>query len=60
MSISKSPAKTATKLLKPFKVTAVHQLQPHDPANRVNFCKCILHSVHAVEIGPHLIFSDEA
>jgi len=38
--VSKSSARSGTELLKlkPFKITVVHELQPHDSANRVNFC----------------------
>jgi hypothetical protein len=52
---------TATKLLKlkPFKTTVVHELQPHDPANRVNYCKWILQSVHDSDINHHSILFSE-
>jgi hypothetical protein len=56
-------ARNATKLLKlkPYKSRQVHELQPRDPASRVNFCNWMLQSIHDGEIDPNLIlFSDEA
>jgi hypothetical protein len=66
--VSKSLARNATKLLKlkPYKTRQdktrqVHELQPRDPASRVNFCNWMLQSIHDGEIDPNLIFfSDEA
>jgi hypothetical protein len=46
--------------MKPFKTTVVHELQPYDSVNSVNFCNWILQSVHGGEIDPHLIFSGKA
>jgi hypothetical protein len=59
--VSKSSAAKVTKLLKlrPCKVTAVHSLQPRDPASRIHFCNWFLQSVHGGEVDPHLIFSRE-
>jgi hypothetical protein len=37
-----------------FKMTVVHELQPCDAANKVNFCTQILQSVHDGEISPHI------
>lgn len=39
---------TATKFLKlkSFKTIVVHELQPHDPPNRVNFCNWIPQAIH--------------
>jgi len=56
--VSKLSAWTATKLLKlkPFKTTVVHELQPRDSINRINFCEWILPSVHVGETDPYLIF----
>jgi hypothetical protein len=41
--------------LKHFKIIAVHELQPHDPASRENFCIWILLSVCDAETAPHLM-----
>lgn len=61
--ISKYSAWKATKLLKlkPYKVTVVQQLLPHDNAARLNFCNWILDNVNDQTIDPRLIFfTDEA
>jgi hypothetical protein len=61
--VSKSSAGTATQLLKlrSCKTTAIHALQPRDPASRVHFCSWFLQSAVEGEIDPQLtFFSDEA
>jgi hypothetical protein len=59
---SQLSAQTATQLLKfiSFKITVVHELQPCDPNNRVNFCNWILQSVHDYEINSYYIFYHKA
>jgi len=59
--VSKSLAWTATKYLqlKPFKTIVLHELQPHDPTHRVNFCDCILQAVHDGDTDLHMIFFSE-
>jgi hypothetical protein len=54
--VSKSSARMATQLLKlrPYKTTAIHALQPRDPASRVLFCSWFLQSVVEGEIDPRL------
>jgi hypothetical protein len=43
--VSESSMQTASRLLKEtIKMTVVHELQSHDPANRVNLYNWILHS----------------
>jgi hypothetical protein len=61
--VSKSRARTAIQLLKlrPYKLKAIHALQPRDPVGRVHFCSWFLQSVVEDEIVPQLtFFSDEA
>jgi hypothetical protein len=61
--VSKSSARTATQLLKlrPYKITAIHALQPRDPASRIRLCSWFLQSVVEGEIESQLaFFSDEA
>jgi hypothetical protein len=59
--VSRSVAQTVTKLLKlkPFETAGVRELQPHNPANRMNFCNWILKSDHDGEIDSHLMFSSD-
>jgi hypothetical protein len=59
--VSKSLVQTVTKLLKlkPFETAAVHELQPHDPANRIYFCNWILKSGRDGEIDSHLTVSSD-
>jgi hypothetical protein len=47
--------------LRPYKTTAMHALQQHDPASRVPFCSWFLQSVVEGEINQQFtFFSDEA
>jgi hypothetical protein len=61
--VSNSSARRATQLpkLRPYKITAIHALQPRDPPRRVHFCSWFLQSVVEGAIDPQLaFFSDEA
>jgi hypothetical protein len=61
--MSKSSARRAAQLLelRPYKTTAVHALEPRDPASRANFWSRFLQSVVEGEIVLHLpFFCDEA
>jgi hypothetical protein len=51
--ISKSSAAKVTKLIKlrPYEMTVVHAMQPHNPASRINFCNWFLQSVHDSEVA---------
>jgi transposase len=63
IGVSKSSARTATKLLKfrPHKTTVIHALQPCDSASKVRFCSWFLQFVVEGEIDSQLtFFSDEA
>jgi hypothetical protein len=53
--MSKSTARRPTQLLKlrPYKMTAIHAFQLHDPASRVHFCSWFLQSVIVTEINLH-------
>jgi hypothetical protein len=60
--VSKSSARKATQLpkLRPYKITAIHSLQPRDPASSVHFCSWFPLSVVEDETDPQLtFFSDE-
>jgi hypothetical protein len=60
--VPSASARRATQLLKlrPYKTTAMHALQPCDPARMVHFCSWFLRSVVEGEIDPQLtFFSDE-
>jgi hypothetical protein len=54
---SKLSAQSDTKLLKlkALKTTAVHELEPCDPRNRMNVCNWILWPGHNGGIDPHLL-----
>jgi hypothetical protein len=61
--VSKPSTRMATKFLnlRPYKTTAIHALQPCDPASRVQFCSRFLWFVIEAEIALQLeLFSDEA
>jgi hypothetical protein len=63
MGYQKSSPRRAIQFLKlrPYKVTVIHSLQPHDPFIRVNFSSWFLRSVGEGEIDPQpRLFYNEA